>query len=58
MLQEQLKKYAELAIKVGVNLQPGQHLVIGFGIRQVLPEHIEFARLLVEAGYEAGKSVV
>lgn len=58
MLQEQLKKYAELAIKVGVNLQPGQHLVIGFGIRQVLPEHIEFARLLVEAGYEAGAKFV
>lgn len=58
MLQEQLKKYAELAIKVGVNLQPGQHLVVGFGIRQVLPEHIEFARLLVEAGYDAGAKFV
>lgn len=57
-LNEQLKKYAELAIKVGVNLQPGQNLVIGYGIRQVLPEHIEFARLLVEAGYDAGAKFV
>ncbi|RIV28117.1 aminopeptidase [Alicyclobacillaceae bacterium I2511] len=57
-LQNQLKKYAQLAVKVGVNLQPGQHLVIGYGIRQVLPEHIEFARMLTEAGYEAGAKFV
>lgn len=57
-LEQQLKKYAELAIRVGVNLQPGQNLVIGYGIRQVLPEHVEFARLLVEAGYEAGAKFV
>ncbi len=57
-MRDQLKKYAELAIKVGVNLQPGQNLVIGFGIRQVLPEHFEFARLLVEAGYDAGAKFV
>lgn len=57
-LKEQLKKYAELAVKVGVNVQPGQNLVIGYGVRQVLPEHIEFARLLVEAGYDAGAKFV
>lgn len=57
-MNEQLKKYAELAIKIGVNLQPGQNLVIGYGVRQVLPEHIEFARLLVEAGYDAGAKFV
>jgi aminopeptidase len=56
--REQLRKYAELAVRVGVNLQPGQHLVIGYGIRQVLPEHIEFARLLIEAGYNAGAKFV
>lgn len=32
--------------------------MIGYGIRQVLPEHIEFARLLVEAGYDAGAKFV
>lgn len=57
-LTEGLKKYAELAVKVGVNIQPGQNLVIGYGIRQVLPEHLEFARLLVEAGYDAGAKFV
>jgi len=57
-LQEQMKNYAELAVKVGVNLQPGQHLVIGFASRQVLPEHIEFARLLTTAAYDAGAKFV
>ncbi|MDI3257857.1 MAG: aminopeptidase, partial [Kyrpidia sp.] len=57
-LRNQLRKYAELAVKVGVNLQPGQHLVIGYGIRQVLPEHVEFARMLTEAGYESGAKFV
>ncbi|MBE3552249.1 MAG: aminopeptidase [Kyrpidia tusciae] len=57
-LRDQLRKYAELAVKVGVNLQPGQHLVIGYGIRQVLPEHVEFARMLTEVGYEAGAKFV
>ncbi|MCF8566743.1 aminopeptidase [Alicyclobacillus tolerans] len=57
-MNNQLRKYAKLAIKVGVNLQPGQNLVIGFASRQVYPEHIEFARLLVEEGYEAGAKFV
>lgn len=51
-------KYAELAVRVGVNLQQGQHLVIGYGIRQVMPDHLEFARCLVEAGYNAGAKFV
>jgi aminopeptidase len=58
MKHEDLRKYAELAIRVGVNLQPGQNLVIGYGIRQVLPEHIEFARVLTEVAYEAGAKFV
>jgi aminopeptidase len=58
VVNESLRKYAELAIKVGVNLQPGQHLVIGYGQRQVLPEHVEFVRLLIEAGYDAGAKFV
>jgi aminopeptidase len=56
--QEDLRKYAELAIKVGVNLQPGQPLVIGYALRQVLPEHIEFARTLTEVAYEVGAKFV
>jgi len=58
VLSDQLKRYAELAIKVGVNLQPGQNLVIGFAARQVFPEQIEFARLLTTAAYDAGAKFV
>ncbi|MCY0888599.1 MAG: aminopeptidase [Alicyclobacillaceae bacterium] len=57
-LSSQRKKYAELVIKVGVNLQPGQHLVIGFASRQVYPEHVEFARDLTSAAYDAGAKFV
>lgn len=57
-MTEQLRKYAELAVKVGVNLQKGQHLVIGFGRRQVYPEHIEYARMLTEVAYDAGAKFV
>ncbi|MCL6637948.1 MAG: aminopeptidase, partial [Alicyclobacillus sp.] len=57
-VREQLRKFAELAVKVGVNLQPGQSLMIGFGIRQVLPEHAEFVRHLIEVGYEQGARFV
>ncbi|WP_062306664.1 aminopeptidase [Alicyclobacillus sendaiensis] len=55
---EQLRKYAELIVRVGVNLQPGQPLVIGFGSRQVYPDQVPFARLLAEAAYDAGASYV
>jgi len=55
---EDLRKYAELAIKVVVNLQKGQNLVIGYALRQVLPEHILFARILTEVAYEAGAKFV
>ncbi|GMA51478.1 aminopeptidase [Alicyclobacillus contaminans] len=57
-LQEKLKQYAQLAIRVGLNLQPGQHLVIGYGQRQVLPEHVEFVRMVVDAAYDAGAKFV
>ncbi|MCL6490124.1 MAG: aminopeptidase, partial [Alicyclobacillus mali] len=55
---EQLRKYAELIVRVGVNLQPGQPLVIGFGSRQVYPDQVPFARLLAQAAYDAGASYV
>ncbi|MDP9727974.1 MULTISPECIES: aminopeptidase [Alicyclobacillus] len=57
-LNQQLKKYAELVIRIGVNLQPGENLVIGFASRQVYPEHVEFARCLTEAAYDAGAKFV
>lgn len=48
-----LKKYAELAVKVGVNIQKGQTLVINSPI-----ECAEFARLLSKEAYNAGAKEV
>jgi aminopeptidase len=52
--QENLQKYAELAVKVGVNVQKGQILVVNSSI-----EAAEFVRLVVKCAYEVGaKDVV
>lgn len=48
-----LKKYADLAVRTGINIQKGQTLMI-----QVAAEHYEFARLLTESAYEAGAGKV
>ncbi len=48
-----LKKYADLAIQTGVNIQKDQTLMIN-----VSAEHYEFARLLTESAYEAGAGKV
>jgi aminopeptidase len=53
-----LRRYARLAVRVGAGLQPGQPLLVGREGRAVLPDHVPFARLLVEAAYEAGASFV
>ncbi|NRD78108.1 aminopeptidase [Bacillus sp. BRMEA1] len=47
--QTNLEKYAELAVKVGVNIQKGQTLVIGAAL-----DAAEFVRLIVKKAYEAG----
>ena len=47
--EELLRRYAELGVRVGLNLRPGQDLHV-YG--QV--EHAPFARLLTEVAYEAG----
>ncbi|MCY6960052.1 aminopeptidase [Clostridium brassicae] len=44
-----LKKYAELAVKTGVNLQKNQTLVINSPI-----ECVEFTRLIAECAYKTG----
>lgn len=46
---EMLKKYAELIIKTGINLQDKQQLLINSPI-----ECAEFARLIAEKAYDAG----
>ena len=56
--ESDLRKYANLAVRVGVNLQKGQPLVIGYWSNPVLPENVEFARMLVDAAYEAGANYV
>jgi aminopeptidase len=44
-----VSRYAELAVRVGANVQPGQKLLV-FGE----PEHAPLLRALAEAGWKAG----
>lgn len=48
-LSKQIDKYAELAVRKGVAVQPGQELVVRGPV-----ERADFVRLLVRKGYEAG----
>lgn len=52
-LDERLEKYAELAVKVGANLQPGQTLFI-----TAIVQHAPLVRALTRAGYAAGARYV
>lgn len=47
--QTNLEKYAELAVKVGVNVQKGQTLVINTAL-----DSAEFVRLIVKKAYQVG----
>ena len=47
--EQQLEKYAELGVKVGVNVQPGQTLLISAPISTA-----QFVRLIAKKAYEAG----
>ena len=48
-----LRAYAELIVRVGTNLQPGQTLLIN-----ALVDHAPLVRELTEAGYRAGARFV
>ncbi len=48
-MEEQFKEYAKLLVEVGVNIQPGQNLVIASPV-----ECAWFARLCAQAAYDAG----
>ncbi|SED41601.1 Leucyl aminopeptidase (aminopeptidase T) [Nocardioides exalbidus] len=48
-----LEKYARLVVRVGVNVQPGQEVVIG-----ALPEQADAARAIAEEAYRVGASRV
>lgn len=47
--QQKLEEYAELVVKVGLNIQKGQPLLIN-----ATTDTIEFTRLIVKKAYEAG----
>lgn len=47
--QEQLEKYAELVVKMGINVQPGQILVVNATL-----EEASFVRKVVKKAYEVG----
>ena len=52
-MDERLERYAELVVRVGANVQPGQEVFL-------LPkvEHQELARALARQAYKAGASYV
>ncbi|MGH3008650.1 MAG: aminopeptidase [Gaiellaceae bacterium] len=52
-MDERLERYAELAVRVGANVQEGQEVFL-FSI----PEHAEMARALTRQCYRAGASYV
>ncbi|MGL4732081.1 MAG: aminopeptidase [Fusobacteriaceae bacterium] len=52
-MEKSLRKYAELAVRTGVNIGKGDILVINSPT-----ECYEFTRMIVEAGYEAGAKEV
>lgn len=51
--KEQLQKYANILIRIGLNVQPGQRVAINAPI-----DSAEFVRLLVTCAYDAGASTV
>ena len=48
-----LEKYAQLAVKMGANVQPGQPVIV-----RTSPEALPLTREIVKAAYEAGASQV
>lgn len=50
---EKLDRYAELAVKIGVNIQPNQFLYISTAI-----DNVELVRLITKKAYEAGAKQV
>lgn len=51
--QDKLQKYADLAVRVGVNVQPGQTLIVVATV-----DSAELVRLIVKKAYEAGARFV
>ena len=53
MDQNKLREYARLVVRVGVNVQPGQPVIVNCPV-----ERADFGRLLLHESYEAGASNV
>jgi aminopeptidase len=51
--EDRIERYAELAVRVGANVQPGQQVFL-----QGLVEHAELVRALTRQSYRAGASFV
>lgn len=47
--EEKIREYARLIVRTGINVQPGQDIVINCPV-----EYYEFGRLLIEEAYKAG----
>ena len=52
-MDERLERYAELAVRIGANVQPGQEVFV-----HGLVEHAELVRALTRQSYRAGASYV
>src|SRR5437763_11845 len=50
---DRLQRYAELIVRVGANVQPGQTVFVGAAL-----EHAELVRAVVRASYGAGARLV
>ncbi|MEB9414992.1 aminopeptidase [Bacillus cereus] len=51
--EEKLQAYAELTVKIGVNIQPGQYLLVNTSVVA-----LDFARIVVKEAYKAGAARV
>jgi len=59
--EKNLEKYAEVIVKIGLNLQPGQRLLIGApttGMNGVAVELAPLVRLIVKKAYQIGAKLV
>jgi aminopeptidase len=59
--EQNLEKFAEVIIKVGLNLQPGQRLLIGppiFALKGVPLELAPLVRVIAKKAYQAGAKLV
>jgi aminopeptidase len=52
-MPQRLDAYADLIVRIGANVQPGQTFFVN-----ALPEHVDLVRALARAGYRAGAAYV